>query len=400
MTERLYYSDSYLSEFRARVVGSDSGGLRVYLDRTAFYPASGGQPFDLGTLLEAGWFPRHRGHRGGRSHSHILDVPLDDVPLDAAPLDAGQVEGRIDWERRFDHMQQHTGQHLLSAVFEELYAAPTLSFHMGAESSTIDIGVPSLDPGRAARVEDRCAEIVAQSRSVAVADEDAAAVSGLRKESQRTGTLRIVSIADLDRSACGGTHVHSTAEIGPVLIRKLEKVRGNVRVEFVCGGRAIRPPAAIIVCFRKSAASCRLRSSARPELIAAQADRLKTLEKFSQRLATELATREGRELHSSTAPDPGGLRRLTQRGPIDDAMRARAQAFTAGGSAVFLAICEDPPSLLLAASPDSGIHAGERLKAALAAGGGRGGGNQALAQGSVPSADALNVVVGALVLLR
>jgi len=396
MTERLYYSDSYLSEFRARVAGSDSGGLRDYLDRTAFYPASGGQPFDLGTL-------------GGSRVIEVIEeedriAHILDVSLDHAPLDAEEVEGRIDWERRFDHMQQHTGQHLLSAVFEELYAAPTLSFHMGVESSTIDIGVPSLDPGRAARVEDRCSEIVAQARPVAVAYEDAAAVSGLRKESQRTGTLRIVSIADLDRSACGGTHVSSSAEIGPVLIRKLEKVRGNVRVEFVCGGRAILHARRDYRLLSEIGRELSAPFERAPELIAALAARLKTLEKSSQRLATELATREGRELHASTAPDPDGLRRVTQRvtqhGAIDEAMRARAQAFTGGGSAVFLAICEDPPSLLLAASADSGIHAGDRIKAALAAAGGRGGGNQTLAQGSVPSAGALSVVTGALVLLR
>ncbi len=391
MTERLYYSDSYLSEFRARVVGFDSGGLRVYLDRTAFYPASGGQPFDLGTLL------------GGGVVARVIEVAEEEdriAHLLDGPLDAQEVEGRIDWERRFDHMQQHTGQHLLSAVFEELYAAPTLCFHMGVESSTIDIGVPSLDPGRAARVEDRCAEIVAQARPVAVAYEDAAAVSGLRKESQRTGTLRIVSIADLDRSACGGTHVSSSAEIGPVLIRKLEKVRGNVRVEFVCGGRAIRHARRDYRLLSEISRELSAPFERAPELIASQAERLKALEKSGQRLATELATREGRDLHASTIPDSDGLRRRTHNGPIDEAMRARAQAFTAGGSAVFLAICEDPPSLLLATSPDSGIHAGDRVKAALAAAGGRGGGNQTLAQGSVPSAEALSVVTGALVLLR
>jgi alanyl-tRNA synthetase len=396
MTDRLYYSDSYLREFRARVVTVEDGGLRVYLDRTAFYPTSGGQPFDLGTL-------------GGARVvevvdeedrvAHVLDAPLD------LSHEAEEVEGKVDAARRFDHMQQHTGQHLLSAVFEELYTAPTLSFHLGAESSTIDLGIASLDADRIARVEGRCAEIVAQARPVMVTYEDAAEVSGLRKESQRSGTLRIVSIADLDRSACGGTHVRSTAEIGPVLIGKTEKVRGNVRVEFVCGVRALNRARRDYRLLSEIGRELSAPFERAPELIAAQSARLKSLEKSSQRMATELATREGRELHEVTAPDADGLRRVTEKGPIDDAMRARAQAFTAGGSAVFLAICEDPPTLLLAASPDSGIHAGERLKAALAAAGGRGGGNQTLAQGSVPSSDghggdALGVVTRALVLLR
>jgi alanyl-tRNA synthetase len=391
MTERLYYSDSYLSEFRARVIEADSTGLRVTLDRTAFYPTSGGQPFDVGTL--SGARVMEVIDEGDRV-THVLD----------APLTAGDVEGHIDWSRRFDHMQQHTGQHLLSAVFEELYSMPTLSFHLGVESSTIDIGASALAPDRIDRVEDRCAEIVAQARPVTVSFEDAASAAGLRKESQRTGVLRIVSIADLDRSACGGTHVRSTAEIGPLFIRKLEKIRGNVRVEFVCGGRALRQVRGDYRLLSEIGRTLSVPFERAPELIAAQAARLKALEKSSQHLAGELAVREGRELHASTAPDADGLRRATQHitrpGLIDDAMRARAQAFTAAGSAVFLAICEDPPSLLLAASPDSGIHAGDRLKAALAAAGGRGGGNPSLAQGSVPSAEALNVVTGALVLLR
>ena len=391
MTDRLYYSDSYLREFRARVVTVEEGGRRVYLDRTAFYPTSGGQPFDLGTL------------DGARvievvdeedRVAHVLDAPLD--PSHGAE----EVEGKIDAVRRFDHMQQHTGQHVLSAVFEELYTAPTLSFHLGAESSTIDLGVALLDAARIAQVEDRCAEIVAQARPVIVTYEDAAEVSGLRKESQRSGTLRIVSIADLDRSACGGTHVRSTAEIGPVLIGKTEKVRGNVRVEFVCGGRALIRARRDYRLLSEIGRELSAPFERVPELIAAQAARLKALEKSTQRLATELATREGRELHAATAPDADGLRRVTEKGPIGDAMRAKAQAFTAGGSAVFLAICEDPPTLLLAASPDSGMHAGERLKAALAAASGRGGGNQTLAQGSAASVDALGVVTRALVLLR
>ena len=126
-----------------------------------------------------------------------------------------------------------------------------------------------------------------------------------------------------------------------------------------------------------------------PELLAALIEKNKALEKTSQRLATELARREGQDLYASTVPDANGIRVTTQRGSIDDAMRARAQAFVAGAKSIFLAVCDQPPSLLLAASADSGIHAGERIKAAVTASGGRGGGNQQLGQGSVPDAAAL-----------
>ncbi|HWZ32011.1 MAG TPA: alanyl-tRNA editing protein [Bryobacteraceae bacterium] len=373
MTQRLYYDDCYLQEFRANVVETAEEGRRVYLDRTAFYPTSGGQPFDRGTL-------------GGAAVREVVDEEGRIAHLLEAPLAAGEVAARIDWERRYDHMQQHTGQHLLSAVLIDLFKIPTLSFHMGAVTSTIDIETQALDTRKIERVEERCAEIVAEARHVTISYEESTADLGLRKESKRSGTLRIVSISELDKSACGGTHVKSTAEIGPVLIRKLEKIRGNVRIEFVCGLRAVRQARQD---FRTLSEISRLVSvplEETPALVAAQVEKAKTLEKTVQRLAAELAKREGSELFAAAAPDASGVRRVTQRGPIDDAMRARAQAFAAGSKAVFLAVCEDPPSILLAASADSGVHAGDRVKAAVTAAGGRGGGNQGLAQGSVPSA--------------
>ena len=383
MTERLYYSDCYLREFRARVVAAEDAGKRVYLDRTAFYPTSGGQPFDLGTL-------------GGVA---VLDVADEEDRIAhrlASPLASDEVAGSIDWERRFDHMQQHTGQHLLSAVFEELHGMPTVSFHLGAETSTIDLRAPDLALEQAERVEDRCAEIVSQARPVLIAYENSETVVGLRKESQRGGMLRIVTIEGLDRSACGGTHVRSTAEVGPILIRKLDKIRGNARVEFVCGRRALQLARADYRTLASIARTLSAPIDRTPELIEAQAQRVKSLEKTCQRLGVELAARQGQELHAATPPQESGLRRVTQQGAIDDAMRARAQAFAAMGQAVFLAVSTDPPSVLLAASPDSGIHAGERVQAAVTAVGGRGGGNASLAQGSVPSAQSLEKIAAAL----
>jgi len=384
MTTRLYYDNCYLQEFRANVVDTADDGKRVYLDRTAFYPTSGGQPFDLGTL-------------GGITVREVVDEDDRIAHLLERPLATGEVDARIDWPRRFDHMQQHTGQHLLSAVLLDLYKIKTLSFHMGATTSTIDIETPSLDPQKIERAEERCAEIIAEARPVAISYEDSSADLGLRKESKRSGTLRIISIADLDRSACGGTHVRSTAEIGPILLRKLEKIRGNVRIEFVCGLRAIRQARQDFKTLSEISRLVSVPFDETPALVASQVEKAKALEKSVQKLAAELAQREGRELYAATAPDESGVRRATQRGPIDDATRARAQAFVAGSKAVFLAICENPPSLLLAASSDSGIHAGDRVKAAVTAAGGRGGGNQALAQGSVPEAAALHGVIQSIV---
>jgi len=246
------------------------------------------------------------------------------------------------------------------------------------------------------QAEERCAEIVGEARPVAISYEDSSADLGLRKESKRTGTLRIVSITGLDRSACGGTHVRSTAEIGTVLLRKAEKIRGNVRIEFVCGMRAIRQARQDFRTLSEISRIVSVPFEETPALIAAQVDKARTLEKSVQKLAAELAQREGRELYAATAPDESGVRRAIQTGTIDEATRARAQAFTAGSKAVFLAVCENPPSVLLAASADSGVHAGDRVKAAVTSAGGRGGGNQAIAQGSVPNLEALRTVAGSI----
>jgi alanyl-tRNA synthetase len=373
MTERLYYNDCYLREFHARVVDVSEDGRRVALDRTAFYPASGGQPFDLGTLA-------------GVAVIEVVDEEDRVVHVLDAPLALGNVTGTVDWERRFDHMQQHTGQHLLSAVFENLYGIGTVSFHLGAEVSTIDVSAAALDAQQIERVEERFAGIVGEARPVSITFEDASGDLGLRKASERTGTLRIVSIEGLDRSACGGTHLRSTAEIGAMQIRKLEKVRATTRVEFVCGGRALRAARADYRLLTEISRTTSATFEDAPAVIAAQMEKAKTLEKTCQRLGTELAKREGGELHAATAPGEDGIRRVTQRGPIDESVRVRAQAFVAQGKAVFLAVSEDPASVLLAASADSGVHAGNRVKEAVSAVGGRGGGNQTVAQGSVPAA--------------
>lgn len=379
MTERLYYTDCYLRQFEGRVVDRAEGGRRVYLDRTAFYPTSGGQPFDTGTLGEARVIDV--AEEDGRI-AHILDRPLE----------ADQVAGVIDWSRRYDHMQQHTGQHLLSAVLEQLYGIPTVSFHLGAHVSTIDVD-GSLTPEQMESVEVRCAQAVSEARPVHISFEDAASELDLRRAPARPGTLRIVTIEGLDRSACGGTHLRSTAEIGPVLLGRTEKVRSTLRIEFVCGERALRRARSDHAALAAIARHLSAPAANAARLVADLIGRNKALEKDRLRLACELARHEGRALYHAAKPGADGVRRLRQHGPIDEAMRTRAQAFASGPKALFVATCDDPPSVLVAASPDSGIDAAQSLKAALTAHGGRGGGNASLAQGSVPDAESLAAIV-------
>ena len=224
-THRLYYSDAYRTAFEGAIVDRDGEGTRVYLDETAFYPTSGGQPHDRGSL--AGVQVVDVVDEGDRI-VHVLAAPI--------PLEISRAEGAIDWERRFDHMQQHTGQHLLSAVFEDLFGCATVSVHFGPDYSTLDLDTESLSRKQLVQAEERANAIVAEARPVSVVFEDAATATGLRKASERSGTLRIVSIEGVDRSACGGTHVRSTAEIGTILVRSSEKVRKATRVDYrICG---------------------------------------------------------------------------------------------------------------------------------------------------------------------
>jgi len=383
VTERLYYTDSYLREFRARV--TEGEGRRIYLDRTAFYPSSGGQPCDTGTIA-------------GAAVTEVVDEGERIAHVVAAPVAAGEVECRVDWARRFDHMQQHSGQHLLSAVFVERFGIGTVSFHLGQESSTIDLDAATLEPARVAEAERRANEVVFENRPMAVTFEDAAETRDLRKPSEREGTLRIVSIEGLDRSACGGTHVARTGEIGPILLRKLEKIRNTVRVEFLCGGRAVARARADFEALSRVAQMVSVSLDEAPGIVAAQFDAARGVEKARRKLEADLAVYQGRELYGATAPDADGVRRAMRRaaqGNLEE-LRGIAQSFAAQPKAVFVAALDEPPAVLLAVSADSGIDAGKVLKAAVSEAGGRGGGNQRMAQGSLPNRTALEGVLRAI----
>lgn len=383
VTERLYYTDSYVRHFSAHIVDRSPDALTVYLDRTAFYPTSGGQPFDTGSI-------------GGIPVIEVVDEEDRVAHRLAAPAaSADSVECAVDWARRFDHMQQHSGQHLLSAVFEELFGIRTVSFHLGADSSTIDVEGAPVDARAITAVELRSNEIIYQNRPLHVDFEHSAEVRGLRKASEREGTLRIVSIDGIDRSACGGTHVRATGEIGTVLLRKTEKIRQSTRVEFVCGARAVRRAHADYDALAKAAQLFSAPLDDVPGAISTQIEALRTAEKSRKKLELELAAYQGKELYDNTAPGADGFRRITRRlekGSVDE-LRALAQNFTARDKAVFVATLNDPPSVLLAVSADAAKDAGKLVKEAVSAAGGRGGGTARIAQGSVPDAGRLEAVL-------
>jgi alanyl-tRNA synthetase len=388
MTSRLYYTDAYLTTFEARILELSDDRRRVYLDQSAFYPASGGQPFDLGALA-------------GASIAEIVDEDdrVAHVLADPLPHSAGEiVRGTIDWPRRFDHMQQHTGQHLLSAVFADIFGFETASVHFGADRSTLDLDVGAIDAKQLVDAERRANEIVFENRPVSVGFEDAGTATGLRKAPTREGTIRIVTIESLDRSACGGTHVRATGEIGAIVLRTAERMRKQTRIEFLCGARVVRQARSDFETLSGIALSMKASVAEAPALVAAQGEQLRDALSVRKRLEGELAVFQARELYDGTAPNANGVRVTFNRrdkGSVDD-IRALALAFASQPKAVFVATVASPATILVASSDDSGIDAGGLLKPALAAAGGRGGGSPRLAQGSVPSESALAAVVGAL----
>ena len=286
-TQRLYYEDPYLLEFEAEAVArTEHEGLpAVVLDRTAFYPESGGQPWDKGTL-------------NGVEVLRVVEIDGAILHVLRSEIAAGPVRGRIDAATRADHMQQHTGQHILSQAFWELLKGETQSFHMGPDVSTLEIGLKTISDSDCDRVEDRANAVVRQDREVKTyfVPEERIAEVPLRRPPKKQGLLRVVEVDGFDYSACGGTHVRRTGEIGEIKLGGIEKIRGNLRFEFLCGGRALRDHRAKDRAVRRLAAAL----SGSPAEIAVQVEKLlaeaRAFKKRARQLNERLAAFESEEV--------------------------------------------------------------------------------------------------------
>jgi alanyl-tRNA synthetase len=396
MTTRLYYTDPYLQAFDAIVARVDRTPerLSVILDRTAFYPTSGGQPFDTGQLGDVRVIDVIDEEDG--TIVHVLDQGrrTDEGPRTdqgPRPLDQGQtVRGSIDWPRRFDHMQQHTGQHVLSAAIDKLFGVRTVSFHLGAEVSTIDVA-RELSASEIAAAESEANRIVWEDRPVTIrfADSDEAARLPLRKESLRGGTLRLIDIESFDLSACGGTHVSRTGGIGIIAVANWERFKGGQRIEFVCGGRALQR-------FRTTrdavTSSVRLLSVLPHELPAA-IQRMQAEAKDQKRAFAgaqeELGRFRAEELAASG--EPIGAGRVVLRAIDADAngLKALATAVAAKPGSIVVLVSGARPVLIVAArSTDVTAVSAQQIVSRLTGQfGGRGGGRPELAQAGGLDAD-------------
>ncbi|PYU61030.1 MAG: hypothetical protein DMG55_09300 [Acidobacteria bacterium] len=382
-TRRLYYDDAFETEFTARVISSEPALIpsfpvaqapawEVVLDRTAFYPASGGQPHDLGKLGDANVVDVRDAEDG---ILHIVDRPVK----------LGEVKGCINWPRRFDHMQQHTGQHLLSAIFQERFGLSTVSFHLGSEICTIDLRGPEPAEEILEGAERAANQVVFEDRPVNVRYGTADQLSqlGVRKEVERDGILRAIEIESADLQPCGGTHVKRTGQIGLVLLRRCTKVRQDWRVEFVCGHRSERFARHDFQVLRQTAEklSCAPEDlvSAASRVLAERDTNFKSFHAVTQRLAESEAT-----LAFETTPlGANGFRVISRvfEGVPADYLGFFATAFAKSEKAIALLAAAEGGNLLFAQHPSAGKDMSALLKQVLEKVGGKGGGTQDFARG-------------------
>lgn len=405
MTERLYYHDPFLYEFEGKITevvpASEINGRHgVFLDRTAFYPTSGGQVHDTGWIS--------MGDSASAARLRVSEVVETEdgrvvhyIEADKPPERGILIRGTIDPERRRDHMHQHSGQHVLSAAFVRLFNVPTVSFHMGDDSCSIDLDAPNLTLRQLEQVEQLANEVVQENRPVEIkfATQDEAQTLGMRKPPRADKEqLRLIDIQDFDLSACGGTHVRGTGQIGCILLRKFEKVRQGWRVEFVCGQRAVKTSRRDYTTLTEAAALFSAHIWDVPEQVRKSLEEQRAARKNAENLLEEIAELQAVRLLAETSSDSGRKTIVRVFADRDLAfIRLLAQKLTRLETNVvaLLASTSGQASLVFAQSKGMPFDMGALLKHVMAGLGGRGGGSKDMAQGGAPTTVGLETALQA-----
>lgn len=407
-TRRLYRDDSYLTGFTARVTGCTphgQGRLAVTLDRTAFYPTGGGQPHDTGSLAGNAVLDVVEGDQGS-----ILHVVRRDQPL------AGDIEGVVDWPRRFDHMQQHSGQHILSRAFVAVAGAATTSFHLGERSCTIDIELARAGEEIIRNAERLANETIFADVPVEVLHTEPgrpggpAAGPGVQRElALKPGDpIRLIRIGAFDETPCGGTHVRRSGEVGSVAIRSWEPFKGGTRVVFLCGGRVVRAVAGLGGVVDSLVARLSAQPHELPAAVARLQEQLAGARREAKTLGEALAGAEA-VARDATARQAGGARVLVELfdgRPVEELQSLAGRYAATPGHAALLAATDTATgraTLVFARAPEGMPGAprmGDLLREVCSARGGKGGGGETLARGGVPAAEAGAALEQAFELLR
>lgn len=402
VTERLYYADSRLSEFDALVTAvtrTEDGRTAVALDRTAFYPTGGGQPSDTGTLGVSRVVECVDAEGGGVLHIIEGVEGIEAV----APEVGASVRGLIDWPRRLDHTQQHTGQHILSQAFVELFGAQTRGFRMMSDASEVDVELADPRDEKIERAISRANEIIWDDRPMRVHNvtPEEAARMPLRKDSAREGELRVIEIEGFDFSPCGGTHAARTGEVGVVAARQWERAKGLVRVTFFAGGRALADYRRANHTARAVAALFSVGRDEAAESVARLQEENKELQKRLRAVEALAARAEAREILEETKGNAGdGLKVFVREldGRDAEGVRRLAVALAAHAGVVALLGSRDAAGgarLVFARSADAPGDMSALMREACVALEGRGGGRPDMAQGGGPRVEALGAALEA-----
>ena len=396
MTQRLYYRDSFLYEFDAEVQDtSESPRPALILDRTAFYPTSGGQIHDTGLISTDNEQLKVTEVADGDDGRviHYLEAPAREIKP------GSKIHGQINSTRRRDHMQQHTGQHVLSAAFIRLFNMSTVSFHMGDDYCSIDLDTPNLTREQIEQAERLSNEIILENRPVHIqfVTREEAGKLGLRKvPPAERDELRLIDIHEFDLNACGGTHVNQTGQIGCILLRKAEKVRQGWRVEFVAGQRAVATARRDFTTLTEAAGLFSSHIYDVPQQVRKALDEVRLLRKQREQSLEELAEAQAAGLLAATPIQDG--RRVVVRSYAHREMgflKLLAQKLTRLDANVvaLLASSSPPPSLVFAQSAGQPRDMGALMKETLSKFGGRGGGSKDLAQGGLPSGEGIEAAL-------
>lgn len=392
-TIKLFHTDPYRRSFSARVLSCTPVGDRwqVELDQTCFYATSGGQPNDLGTL-------------GGRT---VLDVQEDEASgrifhLVDGPLE-GEVQGEIDWERRLDHMEQHSGQHLLSGAFERLLDAETCSWHLGAESCTVDLSIPSLTAEQVEQVELECSRIIRQARPIVthLASRETIADYPLRKPPSVSGEIRVVEIQDYDWSACAGTHVRNTAELGLLKIKSWEKNKKYTRVTFLVGSRALRDYQFLDRMTRDLCRSLSIAVPTLPQYVDRTHEEMSSLRKQLKVQQEQLLEIEAQELLTHSSIRLGSVqvvRSIFGGRSLEELKLLAAKVAAHPGAVAVFGTKGAIPQIVLHRAIDVRLDMGAIIRQVLPLIDGRGGGSTLNAQGAGKRPEALGEALDQVVL--
>ncbi|MDC3424589.1 DHHA1 domain-containing protein [Aquibacillus sp. 3ASR75-11] len=376
-TEKLFYQDPYIKSFSAQILQSrkdEQGRYYVVLDQTAFYPTGGGQPHDTGTINDVQVYDVEEVEGEVR---HFVDTPIEEK----------ECVGEIDLGRRFDHMQQHAGQHILTAAFEEMYGYKTVSFHLGKEICAIDLEIPALQEEEANNVEDRVNAIILENRPIEARWVTANEIDNfpLRKDLSVKENIRLVIIPDFDYNGCGGTHPNSTGQVSSVKILHWEKQKNSIRVHFICGNRVLKQLHEKHQVIQRLNA---LLSAPQEDLEAATnhvKEQQKSLEKTVSELKTELMEEEAHGLidQATTMENDRLVKKVYKERPMNELQQLAKHITKKADSIMVLLVSEkdDKLQVVCARSQDIDMNMKELIASVLPKINGRGGGNAMIAQG-------------------